>query len=79
MYRSVREIEKLSLAQREGSCLVFIFIFLATIIIFYMNLLMFRFCIQKEIPEEKHHQIIRTANIATMILLISSYVEILFT
>jgi len=63
----------------EGLFLFIIFLILATIIIFYLNILMYRFCIQKEIPEEKHHTIIHTTNISIVILLLSSYVSMLFT
>ena len=35
-------------------------------------------CLQKEIPEERHPKVFRTINILVTILLISSYVEILF-
>ncbi|MCM3797419.1 hypothetical protein M4A92_01960 [Caldibacillus thermoamylovorans] len=59
--------------------LLIVFLILATIIIFYLNILMYRFCIQKEIPEEKYHTIIHTTNISTIILLLSSYVAMLFT
>lgn len=37
-----------------------------------------KLCIQKEIPEDRQHKVFRTINILITILLISSYVEILF-
>lgn len=36
-------------------------------------------CIQKEIPEERQPKVFRTINILVTILLLSSYVEILYT
>ncbi len=36
-------------------------------------------CMQREIPEEKQNKIFRTINVLVTILLISFYVEILFT
>lgn len=62
----------------EGSFLVVIYILLASTIIFYMNVLMEEFCQKKEIPEEKQSQIFSTANLLTLILLISSFVEMMF-
>ncbi|WP_062352249.1 hypothetical protein [Bacillus kwashiorkori] len=59
--------------------MVLTFILVAGFILFYMNNLMHAFCIQKEIPDEKQPSVIRTVNILTLILLISSYIEILFT
>lgn len=36
-------------------------------------------CQQKEIPEERQPKVFRTINVLITILLLSSYVEILFT
>lgn len=44
-----------------------------------MNNLTNKLCIQKEIPEEKQPGVFRTINICFTILLVSSYVKILFT
>jgi len=55
------------------------FIPLAGIILFYINNLTNMLCVQKEIPEEKQPIVFRTINVLITILLISSYIEILFT
>lgn len=36
-------------------------------------------CIQKEIPEDRQPMVFRTINILITIMLLSSYVEILYT
>jgi hypothetical protein len=56
-----------------------IFIVLAVFILYYVNKMTNSLCIQKEIPEERQHKVFRTINILVTILLISSYVEILYT
>ncbi|MBD8067724.1 hypothetical protein [Bacillus sp. PS06] len=50
----------------------------AVFILFKINDMTNKLCIQKEIPEERQHKVFRTINILITILLISSYVEILF-
>lgn len=55
------------------------FIPLAGFILFYINNLTNMLCVQKEIPEEKQPIVFRTINVLITILLISSYIEILFT
>ncbi|AQX55943.1 hypothetical protein LZP85_01825 [Priestia flexa] len=55
------------------------FIPFALFILFYINTLTNTLCLQKEIPEEKQPKVFRTINILITILLISSYVEVLFT
>lgn len=42
-----------------------------------MNVLMERFCQVKEVPDEKQDNVFQTANIFTIILLITTYIEIL--
>ncbi|CRK83543.1 hypothetical protein [Neobacillus massiliamazoniensis] len=59
--------------------MISIFIVLSIFILFYVNKLTDSLCIQKEIPEERQHKVFRTINVLTTILLISSYIEILFT
>jgi hypothetical protein len=59
--------------------MISIFIVLSIFILFYVNKLTDSLCIQKEIPEERQHKVFRTINVLTTILLISSYMEILFT
>jgi len=55
------------------------FIPLAGFILFYINNLTNMLCVQKEIPEEKQPIVFRTINVLITILLVSSYIEILFT
>ncbi|GLH63724.1 MULTISPECIES: hypothetical protein [Parageobacillus] len=55
------------------------FIPLAVIILFLINQLTSRLCVQREIPEEKQPSVFRTINVLITILLISSYFEVLFT
>ncbi|WP_297992027.1 hypothetical protein [Anoxybacillus sp.] len=54
------------------------FIPLATIVLLIVNQLTNALCIQKEIPEEKQPKVFRTINVLITILLISSYIEVLF-
>ncbi|WXB94835.1 hypothetical protein WDJ61_04735 [Bacillus sp. FJAT-52991] len=56
-----------------------VFVVFSALILFNINRLTSILCTQKEIPEEKHPKIFRTINIYITILLISSYVEILYT
>ncbi|OCA84350.1 hypothetical protein A8F94_16720 [Bacillus sp. FJAT-27225] len=51
----------------------------ALFILFSINKLTNSLCIQKEIPEEKQPGLFRTINVLVTILLVSSYVEVLFT
>ncbi|GLI83703.1 hypothetical protein FZC83_13630 [Rossellomorea marisflavi] len=55
------------------------FIVFALFILFNINRMTFALCAQKEIPEERQPKVYATINILITILLISSYVEILFT
>ncbi|WP_203364212.1 hypothetical protein [Bacillus sp. REN10] len=59
--------------------MIVVFVIFSALILFNINRLTNILCIQKEIPEEKHPKIFRTINIYITILLISSYVEILYT
>lgn len=56
-----------------------VFILFASFILFYINKLTDSLCEQKEIPEERQSKVFRTINILVTILLISSFVEIMFT
>ncbi|WP_407701985.1 hypothetical protein [Viridibacillus soli] len=47
--------------------------------LFQINRMTYALCEQKEIPEEKQPKIYRTINVLITILLISFYLEILFT
>lgn len=58
---------------------VYLFLILSVFILFYVNKLTDSLCSQKEIPEERQHKVFRTINILITILLVSSYIEILFT
>ncbi|MED1202432.1 hypothetical protein [Heyndrickxia acidicola] len=55
------------------------FILFAVIIVYLINKMTNSLCVQKEIPEERQPQIFRMINILITILLVSSYVGILFT
>ncbi|WHY78899.1 hypothetical protein QNH20_07145 [Neobacillus sp. WH10] len=59
--------------------MISVFIVFAIFILFYVNKMTYSLCIQKEIPEENQHKVFRTINVLITILLISSYVEILYT
>lgn len=59
--------------------MISIFIFFSIFILFYVNKMTNSLCIQKEIPEERQHKVFRTINVLITILLVSSYVEILYT
>ncbi|WML49653.1 hypothetical protein RCG23_06765 [Neobacillus sp. PS3-34] len=59
--------------------MISIFIVFAIFILFYVNKMTYSLCIQKEIPDERQPKVFRTINVLITILLISSYVEILFT
>ncbi|WP_313770650.1 hypothetical protein [Bacillus sp. S/N-304-OC-R1] len=55
------------------------FIIFAVFILFNINKMTYSLCLQKEIPEERQPKVFRTINILITILLISSFVEILYT
>ncbi|MDF0726906.1 hypothetical protein PY093_09275 [Cytobacillus sp. S13-E01] len=55
------------------------FIPFAIFILYYINQMTNKLCIQKEIPEDRQPKVFRTINILITILLISSYVENLYT
>ncbi|WP_059172923.1 hypothetical protein [Bacillus sp. FJAT-27445] len=57
----------------------FFYMIFAFFILYTINRLTTSLCIQKEIPEENQQRVFRTINILVTILLISSYVEVLFT
>ncbi|CEG29639.1 hypothetical protein [Bacillus sp. B-jedd] len=59
--------------------MVFFFGAFAFFILFSINRLTTSLCDQKEIPEENQGKVFRTINILVTVLLISSYVEVLFT
>ncbi|WP_075983511.1 hypothetical protein [Bacillus massilinigeriensis] len=55
------------------------FIMVSFFILYQINNLTNSLCLQKEIPDEKQPKVFRTINILITILLVSSYLEILFT
>ncbi|WP_243291461.1 hypothetical protein [Bacillus sp. FJAT-47783] len=59
--------------------MLYYFIIFAVFILFYINKLTNTLCIIREIPEEKQTNVFRTINVLITILLISSYIEILYT
>jgi hypothetical protein len=56
-----------------------IFILFSMVTLFIFNSMTNALCIQKEIPEERQTGVFRTINILITILLVSSYIEVLFT
>ncbi|WP_243385836.1 hypothetical protein [Bacillus kexueae] len=58
--------------------MLYYFIIFAVFILFYINKLTNTLCVVREIPEEKQQSVFRTINILITILLISSYIEILY-
>lgn len=59
--------------------MISVFIIFAVFILFNINKMTNSLCLQKEIPEERQPKVFRTINILVTILLISSFVEILYT
>jgi hypothetical protein len=64
--------------QGGKSQMISLFILFAIFILFYINKMTNSLCLQKEIPEEKQPKVFRTINILITILLVSSFVELLF-
>ncbi|WP_226038020.1 hypothetical protein [Aquibacillus saliphilus] len=56
-----------------------IFGFFALFVLFSFNSLTLKLCLQTEMSQERQPNVFRTINILITILLISSYVEVLFT
>ncbi|MGG0739013.1 MULTISPECIES: hypothetical protein [Niallia] len=59
--------------------MISIFIILAILILYNINRMTNALCNQKEIPEDKQPKVFRTINVLITILLISSYVDLLFS
>ncbi|MFS0862517.1 hypothetical protein [Fredinandcohnia sp. 179-A 10B2 NHS] len=59
--------------------MILFYIPFAVFILFYINQMTYRLCEQKEIPDDRQPKVFRTINILITILLVSSYVEVLFT
>ncbi|MDC3417277.1 hypothetical protein [Aquibacillus salsiterrae] len=59
--------------------MVIVFVFFAFFVLFLFNSLTLKLCIQTEMSKERQPNVFRTINILVTILLISSYVEVLYT
>ncbi|MES1039585.1 MULTISPECIES: hypothetical protein [Peribacillus] len=57
----------------------FSFIIFAILILFNINRMTNSLCIQKEIAEDRQPKVFRTINVLITIMLLSSYIEILYT
>nr|WP_253958083.1 hypothetical protein [Metabacillus halosaccharovorans] len=62
-----------------GSLVIIFFILFAVFILFYINKLTNTLCLVREIPEDRQTKVFRTINVLITILLISSYIEVLYT
>ncbi|KOP81640.1 hypothetical protein ACTHO0_00735 [Cytobacillus praedii] len=58
--------------------MISIFIIFAVFILYNINKMTNSLCLQKDIPEDRQPKVFRTINILVTILLISSFVEILY-
>ncbi|WP_138419782.1 hypothetical protein [Aquibacillus sediminis] len=56
-----------------------IFAIFALFVLFIFNSLTYRLCLRTEMSQERQPNVFRTINILITILLISSYVEVLYT
>ncbi|MGN8644679.1 hypothetical protein ACTNEO_01165 [Gracilibacillus sp. HCP3S3_G5_1] len=59
--------------------MLFIFVIFALFTLFIFNSLTMRLCLQTEMSQEKQPNVFRTINILITILLVSSYVEVIYT
>ncbi|CAH0223423.1 hypothetical protein SRABI96_02470 [Peribacillus sp. Bi96] len=57
----------------------FWFIIFAILIFYNINRMTNSLCIQKEIAEDRQPKVFRTINVLITIMLLSSYIEILYT
>jgi hypothetical protein len=57
----------------------FWFIIFAILILYNINRMTNSLCIQKEIAEDRQPKVFRTINVLITIMLLSSYIEILYT
>lgn len=58
--------------------MVFLFTAFAVFFLYVINSMTNLMCITKEIPEDRQPQLFRTINVLITILLISTYIEILY-
>ncbi|WP_186579170.1 hypothetical protein [Aquibacillus kalidii] len=56
-----------------------VFVLFSLFILFLFNTLTHRLCLQTEMSKERQPNVFRTINILITILLISSYIEVLYT
>lgn len=66
-------------ARRDSGLISFCFFAFSLIILYNINKMIDSLCIQKEIPEDRQPKVFRTINILITIMLLSSYVETLYT
>ena len=66
-------------ARRDSGLISLGFTAFSLIILFNINKLTDSLCIQKEIPEDRQPKVFRTINILITIMLLSSYIETLYT
>lgn len=59
--------------------MISMFLLFSVFILYSVNRMTNSLCIQKEIPEDRQPKVFRFINILITILLVSSYVEILYT
>ncbi|AWC27798.1 hypothetical protein ACRS6Y_04920 [Bacillus cytotoxicus] len=55
-----------------------VFVTFALIVLFYTNFMTHTLCVQKQISESRQPGVFRIMNVCITILLISSYIEIIF-
>ncbi|UOQ86618.1 hypothetical protein [Gracilibacillus salinarum] len=59
--------------------MLYVFVIFAFFVLFIFNTLTMRLCLQTEMSQEKQPNVFRTINVLITILLISSYVEVIYT
>ncbi|MDX8045712.1 hypothetical protein SH601_06890 [Gracilibacillus sp. S3-1-1] len=59
--------------------MLYVFILIAFFILFIFNSLTMRLCLKTEMSQEKQPNVFRTINILITILLVSSYIEVIYT
>ncbi|WP_163537138.1 hypothetical protein [Gracilibacillus sp. YIM 98692] len=59
--------------------MLYVFVLFAVITLFIFNSLTYKLCLQTEMSQEKQPNVFRTINILITILLISSYIEVIYT
>ncbi|WEG12033.1 hypothetical protein PU629_18195 [Pullulanibacillus sp. KACC 23026] len=55
-----------------------LYLFFGFIILFLFNILTNTLCLKKNIPEDKQSSVFKMINVSITILLVSSYIEVLF-